>query len=67
VTLDLDGLSVVYAHGPIRSTSVTWPGQTDQQRTLGSIRRRPAAGLQATGPWALFRLFAQGTLQQSVR
>jgi type VI secretion system protein ImpL len=26
VTLDLDGLSIQYAHGPSRATSVTWPG-----------------------------------------
>ena len=27
VTLDLDGQAIVYAHGPQRPVSVTWPGQ----------------------------------------
>ena len=27
VTLDLDGQAITYAHGPVRATSVTWPGQ----------------------------------------
>ena len=26
VTLELDGQTIVYAHGPLRATSVTWPG-----------------------------------------
>ena len=69
VTIDLDGLSVSYAHGPLRSTSVTWPGAGPTR--INSARLvfdpPPASGppvLQATGPWALFRLFGQGKLQQ---
>ena len=68
VTLDLDGLTVVYAHGPQRSTSVTWPGQNRMNSVRLVFDPPPSSGpqvLQATGPWALFRLFAQGTLQQS--
>ncbi len=68
VTLELDGLSVVYAHGPIRSTSVTWPGQNRITSARLVFDPPPSSGqpvLQATGPWALFRLFSLGTLQQS--
>ena len=68
VTLDLDGLSIVYAHGPIRATSVTWPGQNRMNSVRLVFDPPPSSGqpvLQATGPWALFRLFGQGTLQQS--
>ncbi len=68
VTLDLDGQSIVYAHGPIRATSVTWPGPNRMNSARLVFDPAPSSGptvLQATGPWALFRLIAQGTLQQS--
>jgi type VI secretion system protein ImpL len=66
VTLDLDGLSVVYAHGPSRPTSVTWPGQNRINSARLVFDPPPSGGtpvLQATGPWALFRLIAKGSLQ----
>jgi type VI secretion system protein ImpL len=68
VTLDLDGLSVVYAHGPQRSTSVTWPGANRMNSARLVFEPPPSSGpplLQATGPWALFRLFGMGTLTQN--
>ncbi len=68
VTLDLDGQSIVYAHGPQRAVSVTWPGQNRMNSARLVFDPPPSSGppvLQATGPWALFRLFGQGTLQQS--
>ncbi len=68
VTLDLDSQSVVYAHGPIRSTSITWPGQNRMNSARLVFDPPPTSGqpvLQASGPWALFRLFSQGTLMQS--
>jgi type VI secretion system protein ImpL len=68
VTLDLDGLSVVYAHGPQRSTSVTWPGTNRMNSARLVFEPPPSSGppvLQATGPWALFRLFGMGTLTQN--
>ena len=68
VTLDLDGLSIVYAHGPIRGTSVTWPGQNRMNNARLVFDPPPSSGkaaLQETGSWALFRLFGQGTLQQA--
>jgi type VI secretion system protein ImpL len=68
VTLDLDGQSIVYAHGPVRSYSVTWPGQNRMNSVRLVFDPPPSSGapvFQATGPWALFRLFGQGTLQQN--
>jgi type VI secretion system protein ImpL len=68
VTLDLDGQIISYAHGPIRATSVTWPGPNRMNSARLVFDPAPSSGpsvLQATGPWALFRLFGQGTLQQS--
>jgi type VI secretion system protein ImpL len=68
VTLDLDGLSIPYAHGPIRATSVTWPGQNRISNVRLVFEPPPSSGqpvLHASGPWALFRLFGQGSLQQT--
>jgi type VI secretion system protein ImpL len=68
VTIDLDGLSVVYAHGPLRATSVTWPGPNRMNSARLVFDPPPSSGppvLQATGPWALFRLFGMGSLTQN--
>ncbi|MEJ0018302.1 MAG: type VI secretion system membrane subunit TssM [Acetobacteraceae bacterium] len=68
VTLDLDGQTVVYAHGPIRATSITWPGPNRMNNARLVFDPPPTSGqpvLQANGPWSLFRLFGQGTLTQS--
>jgi type VI secretion system protein ImpL len=67
VTLDLDGLVINYAHGPQRPTSVTWPGANRMNSARLVFDPPPAGGgvLQANGPWALFRLFDQGTLAQA--
>ncbi len=67
VTLDLDGQPVVYAHGPLRPTSVTWPGPNRMISVRLVFDPPPSSGppvIQATGPWALFRVFGQGTLLQ---
>jgi type VI secretion system protein ImpL len=68
VTIDLDGQSVVYAHGPQRATSITWPGPNRMNSARLVFDPPPSSGapvLQATGPWALFRLFGMGTLEQN--
>jgi type VI secretion system protein ImpL len=68
VTLDLGGTPITYAHGPSRATQVTWPGQTGMSSVRLVFDPAPTVGtrvLQASGPWALFRLFEQGRLQQS--
>ena len=67
VTLDLDGTEVSYAHGPPRSTQITWPGPNRMQNVRLVFDPPPAgeAGvLTASGPWAMFRLFDRGKLQQ---
>ena len=69
VTLDLDGVTVTYAHGPPRPTAITWPGQTGM-RNLRLVFDPPPLGggaLQAQGPWALFRLFQQGQIRPTGR
>jgi type VI secretion system protein ImpL len=68
VLLDLDGTSIVYAHGPTRSTQVTWPDPNHMQSVRLVFDPPPSgkSGVWAeSGPWAMFRLFARGGLEQA--
>jgi type VI secretion system protein ImpL len=68
VTLELGGQVITYAHGPQRATPITWPGANGIDSARLVFEPAPSSGppvLSASGPWALFRLFDQGTLQQS--
>jgi type VI secretion system protein ImpL len=68
VTLELGSQVITYAHGPQRATPVTWPGATGMDSARLTFDPPPSGAspvLSASGPWALFRLFDQGTLQQS--
>jgi type VI secretion system protein ImpL len=68
VTLDLGGTVISYAHGPPRTTQITWPGASGMSTARLVFDPPPAGGtgvLQASGPWALFRLFDQGSLQRA--
>jgi type VI secretion system protein ImpL len=64
VTLDLGSGSVSYAHGPVRASQIAWPAEGASSARV--VFDPPAAGgaIQASGPWALFRLIAQGHPQQ---
>lgn len=68
VTLDFDGVTVSYAHGPSRATQITWPGP-NRMNNVRLVFDPPSPGdtgvKQASGPWALFRLFSQGTLTRA--
>jgi type VI secretion system protein ImpL len=67
VTIELGALTVSYAHGPPVPTQISWPG-ADGMQTARLIITPSAGGspveVDASGPWALFRLFAQGSLAQ---
>ena len=66
VSLDLGGTTITYAHGPTRATQITWPAAGGQDARL-VFDPPPASGsgaIQESGPWALFRLFDRGHLQQ---
>jgi type VI secretion system protein ImpL len=68
VTLELGGTKISYAHGPPSATQLTWPGSTGMSTVRLVFDPAPAgatAALQASGPWALFRLIDQGNLQQA--
>jgi type VI secretion system protein ImpL len=67
VTLDLGGTFVINTHGQVRSTQITWSGRS-QMQTARLVFDPPPAGraavVEETGPWSMFRLFAQGRMQQ---
>jgi type VI secretion system protein ImpL len=68
VTLDIGGTTVIYAHGPQRATQISWPGQAATSSVRLVFDPPPSTGtrvFQASGAWALFRLFEQGTLKRS--
>lgn len=68
VSLELDGTSVTYSHGPPRSTQITWPGPTRMQNVRLVFDPAPPGDtgvLSESGPWAMFRLFGRGTLRQA--
>jgi type VI secretion system protein ImpL len=65
--LDLGSSTITYAHGPSPGMTVAWPAQGSSSARL---EIDPAAGgspvvFEASGPWALFRLIAQGSLQRN--
>ena len=68
VIMDLDGLTISYAHGPLRATSVSWPGGAQRINNARLVFDPPPSSgppvVQAAGPWALFRLFGMGKLVQ---
>ncbi len=65
VTLELDGTTIIYTRGVQQATQMMWP-TFSLQPTMRLVFDPPAAGeneLQATGPWALFRLFGRAHMQ----
>ncbi len=63
--LELGALNVSYAHGLQLPTTISWPGADGIQTARLTIT--PTGGgnpaeIDASGPWALFHLFSQGTL-----
>jgi type VI secretion system protein ImpL len=67
VTLELGGTTATFAPGPPKATQITWPGSGMSTARL-AFDPAPTAGaadFQATGPWALFRLFEQGDLKNA--
>ena len=57
VSLEFDGTSVTYAHGPARSTQITWPGPNGMTNVRLVFNPPPRGGtgvISETGPWAMF-------------
>jgi type VI secretion system protein ImpL len=65
VTLELDSTTIVYTGGAQRATQMLWP-TFSLQPTMRVVFDPPASGgeaLQASGPWAMFRLFGLANVQ----
>ena len=63
--LDIDGQSLEYHHGPPRAVSMNWPGgPVGQVIATFEMHNGTHPQLAFQGPWALFRLLEQSTLQQ---
>jgi type VI secretion system protein ImpL len=67
VLLELEGQELTYAHGPPRAIPVQWPGAAANNRGRVAFQPQPAgqsASITKNGPWALFRLFDEGRVEQ---
>ena len=64
-TLDIDGQTVRYAHGPQAPSSVKWPGPRNSNQVrlqVTTANGTPAGGIVTEGPWALHRLFDRASI-----
>jgi type VI secretion system protein ImpL len=64
-TLEMDGQTLDYRHGPVRSQAVHWPGPSPGAAAVTFEDRsgpKPSAIFQ--GPWAWFRLLESGTVRR---
>ncbi len=69
LTMDFDGQSQRYVHGPVIPLKVTWPGPRGGQgaEITANPRVRPeTSSLIANGPWAMMRVIGKGKLDNSV-
>ncbi|APA90018.1 type VI secretion system membrane subunit TssM (plasmid) [Paraburkholderia sprentiae WSM5005] len=67
--IDIDGQNLRYAHGPVTTFPVTWPGPRGGSMAglTANPRVRPDTSTMLTdGPWALFRLIDRGRLTSTL-
>ena len=63
-TLELDGQTLDYRHGPVRSVPIHWPGPSPGAAAASFEDRSGARPNQAfQGPWAWYRLLDAATLR----
>ncbi|MEJ8827318.1 type VI secretion system membrane subunit TssM [Variovorax humicola] len=61
--IDIDGQGLRYAHGPVQSFAVGWPGPrggSTAELTANPRISGPTSTVSTQGPWALFRLLDKG-------
>jgi type VI secretion system protein ImpL len=64
-SLDLDGQSFEYRHGPVQSKPMTWPGAAVGQAAVTFEERgSPGPGFVKQGPWAWFRALDQAQVKR---
>ncbi|HEY8508373.1 MAG TPA: type VI secretion system membrane subunit TssM, partial [Steroidobacteraceae bacterium] len=68
-TLEVDGQSLEYRHGPQQTRAINWPGTAGAASFAFEDRNGPIPGLAKQGPWAWFRLLdaAEVTAQSDTR
>lgn len=64
MSLDVNGQTMQYSHGPLVSQVVNWPGTKDNQRVDLQLNLfdGSSASLSASGDWALHHLFDNATI-----
>ncbi|KWB82942.1 type VI secretion system membrane subunit TssM [Burkholderia ubonensis] len=63
LSLDIDGQTSLYQHGPVEPFKVTWPGPrggTHAEITADPRISPDTSTIASDGPWALFRLLHKG-------
>lgn len=68
LSLDIDGQTTRYQHGPVAPFAITWPGPRGgiQAQIAASPRIRPdTSTIAADGPWALMRLLRKGRVVET--
>jgi len=68
LTIDIDGQSQRYVHGPVQAQRLSWPGPRGgsvAQITATPGHHAATSVFSASGPWALFRLLDQAQLSDS--
>ncbi|KVN74679.1 type VI secretion system membrane subunit TssM [Burkholderia ubonensis] len=68
LSIDLDGQTQRYVHGPVMPFGVTWPGP--RGGAIAEITAKPrirpdTSTIVATGPWALFRLIERARVTRT--
>ncbi len=65
--LNIEGQEVVYRHGPEQATRIKWPGPEAGSGVRFAFERaeKQQAGHEKNGPWALFRLLDESSLQRA--
>jgi type VI secretion system protein ImpL len=58
-TLNLDGQTLEYRHGPAQTHSMSWPGSVGQASFGFADQSGPIPGASKQGPWAWFHLLDQ--------
>ncbi|HEX7934859.1 MAG TPA: type VI secretion system membrane subunit TssM [Paraburkholderia sp.] len=68
LTIDIDGQTLLYQHGPVQPFGLTWPGPRGgvHAEMTASPRIRPDTSTISTdGPWALMRLAQKGRTMET--
>jgi len=65
--LNIEGQEIVYRHGPEQVTRIQWPGPAAGSgvRFVFETPDKNQVGHAKEGPWALFRMFDESSLQRS--